>query len=107
MRRRSASDSPGTPRDASASRRRSSTLPSTSRLMSRAGRTAHHWSWTVASASTTSSAAVTRCQWAGSDPLMVAYHDQEWGVPLHDDDRLFEMLCLEGAQAGLSWSTIL
>ena len=49
----------------------------------------------------------TRCAWAGSDPLYVAYHDQEWGVPLHDDRRLFEMLVLEGAQAGLSWITIL
>jgi DNA-3-methyladenine glycosylase I len=51
---------------------------------------------------------VTRCQWAaGSDELMVAYHDEEWGVPSHDDVHLFEMLTLEGAQAGLSWSTIL
>ncbi len=49
----------------------------------------------------------SRCEWAGSDPLMVAYHDDEWGVPLHDERRLFELLCLEGAQAGLSWSTIL
>ncbi len=48
-----------------------------------------------------------RCGWAGDDPLYVAYHDQEWGVPLHDDRRLFEMLNLEGAQAGLSWITIL
>jgi DNA-3-methyladenine glycosylase I len=48
-----------------------------------------------------------RCEWAGSDPLYVAYHDREWGVPLHDDRRLFEMLVLEGAQAGLSWITIL
>ena len=50
---------------------------------------------------------VTRCRWAGSDPLYIAYHDDEWGVPLHDDRRLFEMLILEGAQAGLSWITIL
>jgi DNA-3-methyladenine glycosylase I len=50
---------------------------------------------------------MVRCEWAGSDPLYVAYHDQEWGVPLHDDRRLFEMLILEGAQAGLSWITIL
>jgi len=50
---------------------------------------------------------MTRCWWAGSDPLMVAYHDEEWGVPVHDDVRLFEMLCLEGFQAGLSWQTIL
>jgi DNA-3-methyladenine glycosylase I len=49
----------------------------------------------------------SRCQWCGSDPLHVAYHDEEWGVPVHDDRRLFEMLVLGGAQAGLSWSTIL
>ncbi len=48
-----------------------------------------------------------RCGWAGSDPLYVEYHDREWGVPLHDDRGLFEFLILEGAQAGLSWSTIL
>ena len=48
-----------------------------------------------------------RCEWAGSDTLMVAYHDQEWGVPLHDDPKLFEFLILEGMQAGLSWMTIL
>ncbi len=48
-----------------------------------------------------------RCEWAGSDPLYIAYHDKEWGVPLHDDRRLFEFLILEGAQAGLSWITIL
>jgi DNA-3-methyladenine glycosylase I len=48
-----------------------------------------------------------RCEWAGSDPLMVAYHDDEWGVPEHDDRKLFELLTLEGAQAGLSWTTIL
>lgn len=48
-----------------------------------------------------------RCSWAGSDPLYVAYHDEEWGVPLHDDRMLFEFLLLEGAQAGLSWLTIL
>lgn len=50
---------------------------------------------------------VTRCGWAGSDPLYVQYHDQEWGVPNYDDAHLFEMLILEGAQAGLSWLTIL
>jgi DNA-3-methyladenine glycosylase I len=50
---------------------------------------------------------VTRCEWAGSDPEMVAYHDTEWGVPVHDDPTHFEFLVLEGAQAGLSWSTIL
>ena len=49
----------------------------------------------------------TRCGWAGADPLYVAYHDEEWGVPVHDDQTLFEFLILEGAQAGLSWSTIL
>ncbi len=48
-----------------------------------------------------------RCPWATSDALYVSYHDREWGVPLHDDRRLFEMLVLEGAQAGLSWLTIL
>jgi DNA-3-methyladenine glycosylase I len=48
-----------------------------------------------------------RCAWAGTDPLYIQYHDEEWGVPLHDDRRLFEMLILEGAQAGLSWITIL
>ena len=48
-----------------------------------------------------------RCPWAGSDPLYLAYHDEQWGVPVHDDSMLFEMLLLEGAQAGLSWSTIL
>jgi len=51
--------------------------------------------------------ALKRCEWAGSDPLYLAYHDDEWGVPVYDDQKLFEMLCLEGAQAGLSWSTIL
>jgi DNA-3-methyladenine glycosylase I len=48
-----------------------------------------------------------RCPWAGKDPLYLRYHDEEWGVPVHDDRRLFEMLILEGAQAGLSWITIL
>lgn len=48
-----------------------------------------------------------RCQWAGDDPLYIAYHDTEWGKPLHDDDKLFELLILEGMQAGLSWITIL
>src|SRR5271168_142904 len=48
-----------------------------------------------------------RCAWCPADPLYVAYHDAEWGVPVHDDDKLFEMLCLEGAQAGLSWLTVL
>src|SRR6267378_2454529 len=48
-----------------------------------------------------------RCAWSGTDPLFVAYHDEEWGVPVHDDRVLFEFLVLDGAQAGLSWSTIL
>jgi DNA-3-methyladenine glycosylase I len=48
-----------------------------------------------------------RCPWCGTDPLYVRYHDEEWGVPVHDDAKLFEFLVLEGAQAGLSWSTIL
>jgi DNA-3-methyladenine glycosylase I len=48
-----------------------------------------------------------RCEWCGSDPLYISYHDNEWGVPVHDDRRLFEFLILEGAQAGLSWLTIL
>ncbi len=52
-------------------------------------------------------AAPVRCAWAGSDPLYLAYHDREWGVPVHDDRLLFEFLTLEGAQAGLSWITIL
>src|SRR5829696_1603532 len=51
--------------------------------------------------------AVTRCAWAGDNPLMVSYHDNEWGVPVHDDRTLFEYLILEGAQAGLSWQTVL
>ena len=50
---------------------------------------------------------VQRCPWPGHDPLYVAYHDEEWGVPVHDDRHLFEMLILEGAQAGLSWITVL
>ncbi len=50
---------------------------------------------------------IQRCGWCGDDPLYLAYHDEEWGVPQHDDCRLFEKLVLEGAQAGLSWITIL
>ncbi len=50
---------------------------------------------------------MNRCDWAGDDPLMQRYHDAEWGVPLHDDRALFELLILEGAQAGLAWRTIL
>jgi DNA-3-methyladenine glycosylase I len=53
------------------------------------------------------STAPTRCAWCGTDPLYIAYHDHEWGVPSHDDAHLFEMLILEGQQAGLSWLTIL
>ncbi len=49
----------------------------------------------------------TRCKWAGNDPIVIEYHDREWGVPVHDDRLLFEFLILEGAQAGLSWTTIL
>ena len=54
------------------------------------------WSWEL-----------NRCWWAGTDPLYVRYHDEEWGRPVHDDRRLFEKICLEGFQAGLSWLTIL
>ena len=50
---------------------------------------------------------MNRCEWSGSDPLYISYHDDEWGVPVHDDRLLFEFLILEGAQAGLSWLTIL
>jgi len=50
---------------------------------------------------------MNRCWWCGTDPLYVRYHDEEWGVPVFDDDRLFEKLCLEGFQSGLSWLTIL
>ena len=63
----------------------------------------------TAAASEAARAVLVRCSWASAsaDALMQAYHDEEWGRPLHDDQRLFEMLTLEGAQAGLSWSTIL
>jgi DNA-3-methyladenine glycosylase I len=50
---------------------------------------------------------ITRCGWSGSDPLYIRYHDEEWGVPVHDDRKLFEMVVLEGMQAGLSWLTVL
>lgn len=50
---------------------------------------------------------ITRCSWAGNDPLYIKYHDEEWGKPVYDDKILFEFLILEGAQAGLSWITIL
>src|SRR5438874_5662757 len=50
---------------------------------------------------------VTRCDWGGADALMIEYHDREWGTPVHDDRVLFEFLTLEGAQAGLSWMTVL
>jgi DNA-3-methyladenine glycosylase I len=52
-------------------------------------------------------AALTRCGWGAGSDLMTRYHDQEWGMPVHDDRTLFEFLCLEGAQAGLSWETVL
>ncbi|MGA2810388.1 MAG: DNA-3-methyladenine glycosylase I [Candidatus Acidiferrum sp.] len=61
---------------------------------------------TLLSKRTGKSQVVKRCHWASSD-LNIPYHDEEWGVPLHDDRRLFEMLILEGAQAGLSWDTVL
>jgi DNA-3-methyladenine glycosylase I len=54
-----------------------------------------------------SAAVIDRCDWCGDDPLYRLYHDQEWGVPIYDDRLLFEFLCLEGAQAGLSWITVL
>jgi len=57
--------------------------------------------------SATQAASVTRCQWCSDDPLYQNYHDQEWGVPCHKADHLFEMLMLEGFQAGLSWITVL
>jgi DNA-3-methyladenine glycosylase I len=50
---------------------------------------------------------MTRCEWSGTDPIYIAYHDDDWGAPVHEDRHLFEMLILEGAQAGLSWLTIL
>ncbi|MFT7587530.1 MAG: DNA-3-methyladenine glycosylase I, partial [Cellvibrionaceae bacterium] len=50
---------------------------------------------------------ITRCGWCGNDPLYTKYHDEQWGRPVHDDRELFEMINLEGAQAGLSWITIL
>ena len=50
---------------------------------------------------------VKRCSWPSGDPLMIAYHDTEWGVPLHHDQKLYEFILLDGAQAGLSWSTVL
>ena len=56
---------------------------------------------------TVSPKSIPRCDWVGSDPLCMSYHDREWGVPVHDDRLLFEFLILEGAQAGLSWITIL
>ena len=51
--------------------------------------------------------AIIRCKWSGQDPLLLAYHDEEWGVPVHNDNKLFEMLVLESMQSGLSWLTIL
>jgi DNA-3-methyladenine glycosylase I len=61
----------------------------------------------MAARKTASSTGKVRCWWCGDDPLMIAYHDREWGVPVHDDRVLFEFLTLEGAQAGLSWLTVL
>src|SRR5664279_13379 len=58
-------------------------------------------------AKTPSSSTMTRCSWCGDDELYVVYHDREWGFPVADDRRLFEKICLEGFQAGLSWLTIL
>ena len=55
----------------------------------------------------TETSQVSRCWWCGTDPLYVEYHDREWGKPVRDDRRLFEKVCLEGFQAGLSWLTIL
>src|SRR5262245_30070296 len=60
----------------------------------------------VAKSRTRKTAALVRCPWATSQPN-ISYHDLEWGIPVHDDQRLFEFLILEGAQAGLSWETIL
>ncbi len=54
-----------------------------------------------------SAASQQRCWWPGSDPLYISYHDEEWGVPVYDDQKHFEFLCLEGQQAGLSWITVL
>jgi len=65
------------------------------------------FAWSIIQRMTPPGSGQIRCPWAGDDPLCLAYHDHEWGVPLHDDRRLFEMLILEGAQAGLSWITIL
>ena len=56
---------------------------------------------------TTSKTTPKRCDWTSANPLMIQYHDQEWGVPVHNDKKLFEFLILEGAQAGLNWETIL
>src|SRR5947209_9115461 len=54
-----------------------------------------------------SNTTIRRCHWVGDDPLYIAYHDREWGRPVTDDRRLFEKICLEGFQSGLSWLTIL
>lgn len=50
---------------------------------------------------------MNRCDWVTNDEIYIKYHDEEWGIPVHDDRKLFEMLILEGAQAGLSWITVL
>src|SRR5690606_7216942 len=65
------------------------------------------WNRGPVTAAQTGAHIVTRCWWAGTDPLYVRYHDEEWGRPVRDDRRLFEKICLEGCQAGLSWLTIL
>ena len=61
----------------------------------------------MAASLTTGPDGITRCSWAGTDPLYISYHDDEWGLPTADDRRLFEKVCLEGFQSGLSWITIL
>jgi DNA-3-methyladenine glycosylase I len=63
--------------------------------------------WREVSCAAMARASIKRCFWAGDEPQMMAYHDEEWGVPIHDDRRWYEKLLLDGAQAGLSWSTIL
>src|SRR3954466_15641262 len=75
----------------------------TSDAASLVGQTPGH----MAARKTATPARKVRCWWCGEDPLMIAYHDKEWGVPVYDDRVLFEFLTLEGAQAGLSWLTVL
>src|SRR6202012_4203180 len=71
------------------------------------GKAAKVLAWSAVRRESSGMAEKKRCSWCTSDPLYVVYHDKEWGVPVHDDRELFEMLILEGAQAGLSWLTIL